>query len=616
MKKNTIVRCMCVLSAAAVLAGDISAVPVNAAAEQKYVIYQGERILVTVEGEYVILPNKEKILIKEFKGQFVNESEKDAPQPDKKTEDVKPVSTEEQKAPDPVVPDNTKESEEQPAPDQKDENAEQTAPDEKDGSMEETTPDEKDENAGETTPDEKDENVGETTPDEKDENAGETTPDEKDENAGKPTPDEKDENAGETTPAEKDENAGEAAPDEKDENAGQVPSDKTEGNGGHDQAMSGEPEQKDENLAENENHRQEKIKEESIANQTKPENLVILKPTVTAGIDFYIDELEEEYHLTFAEEFADVVADIEKEFIANVKKMQENVLLQMPEADLPESLEDEELGFANWQDVLAIYLLKEKKAGKDEFHMDKEAKEGLSAIFNYMNTGKLEENKATITSKTISDYMTEHASELAEEDRDFLEKYTSSNCTLLCAAATGIRGFIAESLGEDVSRERVQVLEAAYMLLGKIPYFWGGKSSAIGWDDRWGSPKRVEAAGVLDTGSIRNYGLDCSGFVTWAFINGYQDQKASSAIGHGTAMQWSHSLAIQEDEAKPGDLVFLQSPGTKGINHVGIVAGRNDDGGLIAIHCNAGDNGVVVESAYRAGFRYVRRPTIYKEELQ
>lgn len=50
-------------------------------------------------------------------------------------------------------------------------------------------------------------------------------------------------------------------------------------------------------------------------------------------------------------------------------------------------------------------------------------------------------------------------------------------------------------------------------------YFWGGKSLVLGWDFRWGTPKEVWAAGSPSTGTVRPYGLDCSGFVDWVFYN-------------------------------------------------------------------------------------------------
>lgn len=42
----------------------------------------------------------------------------------------------------------------------------------------------------------------------------------------------------------------------------------------------------------------------------------------------------------------------------------------------------------------------------------------------------------------------------------------------------------------------------AYQLLGKVNYFWGGKSLVLGWDSRWGTPMKVTAAGSSSSGNI------------------------------------------------------------------------------------------------------------------
>ena len=54
---------------------------------------------------------------------------------------------------------------------------------------------------------------------------------------------------------------------------------------------------------------------------------------------------------------------------------------------------------------------------------------------------------------------------------------------------------IMEKLPADLSEERKQVVLTAYQLLGKVNYFWGGKSLVLGWDSRWGTPMEVTAAG-------------------------------------------------------------------------------------------------------------------------
>lgn len=76
---------------------------------------------------------------------------------------------------------------------------------------------------------------------------------------------------------------------------------------------------------------------------------------------------------------------------------------------------------------------------------------------------------------------------------------------------------ILKNLPDSLSAERKKVIKAACSLVGKVNYFWGGKSSSIGWDGEWGKLKTVSAEGSKTTGTKRPFGLDCSGFVTWSF---------------------------------------------------------------------------------------------------
>lgn len=106
---------------------------------------------------------------------------------------------------------------------------------------------------------------------------------------------------------------------------------------------------------------------------------------------------------------------------------------------------------------------------------------------------------------------------------------------------------------QNCSAVRKHILETALSLVGKVPYFWGGKSPP-GWNDEWNTPKLVTAAGSSTTGTIRPFGLDCSGFTDWTY---------KTAVGvslyEGTWSQWDNSYAITEDELLPGDLGFLMN---------------------------------------------------------
>ena len=166
-------------------------------------------------------------------------------------------------------------------------------------------------------------------------------------------------------------------------------------------------------------------------------------------------------------------------------------------------------------------------------------------------------------------------------------------------------------MGKGKCGNRVNVISAAYSLVGKVGYFWGGKSTVIGEDPSWGSTAQVSAVGSKSTGTLRAYGLDCSGFVTWAVINGYQDQSMQAAVGDGTSEQWEKANVVTEADAQPGDLVFQKGPENGSDNHVGILCGKTDAGDWIAVHCSSGKNGVTVGEAYSASFRYIRQPSFY-----
>lgn len=159
---------------------------------------------------------------------------------------------------------------------------------------------------------------------------------------------------------------------------------------------------------------------------------------------------------------------------------------------------------------------------------------------------------------------------------------------------------LLENLPDDLDPARKAVMETAVQLVGRVSYFWGGKSLTLGWDDRWGVPTEVTAAGSGSTGTVRPFGLDCSGFVDWTFYNA-TDGSYYPGRGGGAATQHSYCTNISWSEAQPGDLVFYPDD-----SHVGIVGGKDADGNLLIVHCSGGANGVVITGS--AGFTAVARP--------
>ena len=285
---------------------------------------------------------------------------------------------------------------------------------------------------------------------------------------------------------------------------------------------------------------------------------------------------------------------------------------------------------ADWIEVLAVFAV--KVAGSNDADaadvatMDADRIARLKAVFWDMTTiahrievidhpgsgdddGWTERNLyITITAKTAEEMKTAYhfnrnqiaALDELLEQRDLLLELIEDVYSVSGDTASLIRG-----LPEDLSPEREAVVRTACSLVGKVNYFWGGKSLIIGWDSRWGQLRQVTAAGSSTTGTYRPYGLDCSGFVDWVFFN---QSGGSYVIGHGggATMQHSYCTNISWADAQPGDLVFYPDN-----SHVGIVGGRDANGELLIIHCASGYNNVVITG--KEGFTSVGRPQYYSD---
>ena len=283
---------------------------------------------------------------------------------------------------------------------------------------------------------------------------------------------------------------------------------------------------------------------------------------------------------------------------------------------------------ADWIEVLAVFAV--KVAGSNDVDaadvatMDADRIDRLKTVFWDMTTiahrievidhpgsgdddGWTERNLyITITAKTAEEmkavyhFNRNQIAALDEllEQRDLLRELIED-----AYSVSGDTAALIRSLPEDLSPEREAVVRAACSLVGKVNYFWGGKSLVIGWDARWGELRQVTAAGSSTTGTYRPYGLDCSGFVDWVFYNA---TGGDYIIGHGggAMMQHTYCTPILWEDAQPGDLVFYPED-----NHVGMVGGWDEDGNILIIHCASGYNNVVITG--KEGFTSVGRPDYY-----
>lgn len=282
----------------------------------------------------------------------------------------------------------------------------------------------------------------------------------------------------------------------------------------------------------------------------------------------------------------------------------------------------------DWPEVLAVFAAKTAGTddGVDVATLDADRVARLTAVFWDMteiaswvetidHSGGDDDDgwteyilHITITPKTADEMRTAYA--FTRYQNEALDELLADRATLASLAssltitnADAVQ--VLQSLPADLSQERKAVVQNALTLYGKVSYFWGGKSLVIGWDSRWGELRQVTAAGSSTTGTYRPYGLDCSGFVDWAFYNA---TGGSYIIGHGggATMQHSYCTAISWSDAQPGDLVFYPDN-----SHVGIICGRDEDSSLLVIHCASGANNVVITGT--SGFISVARPDYFSD---
>ena len=325
-----------------------------------------------------------------------------------------------------------------------------------------------------------------------------------------------------------------------------------------------------------------------------------------------------------AQSVPQAVALINSEFSAKINQIQtENPTDSVVIHREPDGGSD--LSITNWTDIIAVFAVKTAGADADATDVvtiDEERIDFIRTVFWDMNTVSyyvqtIEHEDSTetvlhitITSKKATDMPDFY--HFNKNQREALEEVLKPEYAQMLAELVGTYGgevtldeaqirAMLSAMPKDISERRRAVVEKAYSLLGKVNYFWGGKSSAIGWDSRWGTPTRVTAPGSRSTGTVRPYGLDCSGFVDWVFNNslGY-------VIGHGggAASQHDHCKPISWSEAQPGDLVFYP-----GDTHVGVFVGKDSNGDPLIIHCASSQNNVVLTGLQ--GFVSIGRPDCF-----
>ena len=322
----------------------------------------------------------------------------------------------------------------------------------------------------------------------------------------------------------------------------------------------------------------------------------------------------------------DAVATLNGEFTDEIYRIMEDH--PYDELDMQEGMEAAML--QNWRNVLAVYAVKvstDEEHGLDVITMDEEKLQLLREIFFDANKLEYELTTRTVDGERITtlhiSVQIKDAMQMADEygftaqQREMLEELLKPDYDDIFLSLIGNYqpggtpigpvdiSDIQGTLPDDLDPLRESIVLTAYQLLGKVTYFWGGKSLVLGWDSRWGTPTTVTAPGSGSTGKVLPFGLDCSGFVDWTFYNA-TDGAYLPGRGGGAASQHGYCTNIAWSDALPGDLVFYADD-----SHVGIVCGYDSVGNLLVIHCSGGQNGVVVTG--REGFAVAARPDLFTD---
>ena len=223
----------------------------------------------------------------------------------------------------------------------------------------------------------------------------------------------------------------------------------------------------------------------------------------------------------------------------------------------------------DWREVLAVFAVKvagsDGEDATDVATFDEDRVKRLKKVFWDMvevwgEVVEVEEGELKvkvlilhIESKTVDEmrefyHFTEYQNTALDALLDELGMFDDMLGDLTITQEDALK--LLENLPEGLNPDRKAVIEKALTLVGKVNYFWGGKSNAIGWDSRWGTMQKVTAPGSQTTGTYRPYGLDCSGFVDWVFNNalGYKP-------GHGGGAASQHDYCTPVATVYKGNII-------------------------------------------------------------
>lgn len=139
-------------------------------------------------------------------------------------------------------------------------------------------------------------------------------------------------------------------------------------------------------------------------------------------------------------------------------------------------------------------------------------------------------------------------------------------------------------LPPDTSVTRRNIIHFALSSVGRVPYYWGGKAAAPGYEgNNFGALVPSDNKGRI----LR--GLDCSGWINWV----YWSATGKRLAGESTSSLCLCGTKISRSELKPGDIIVRTGTGA----HVVMFLSWNANGQMNVIHeSSASVNNVSVKT--------------------
>lgn len=149
-------------------------------------------------------------------------------------------------------------------------------------------------------------------------------------------------------------------------------------------------------------------------------------------------------------------------------------------------------------------------------------------------------------------------------------------------------------LPEDTSVTRRNIVHFALSSVGRVPYYWGGKASAPGYEgNHFGALIPADDKGRM----LR--GLDCSGWINWV----YWSATGKRLPGESTSSLCLCGEQISRRELQPGDIIVRTGAGA----HVVMFLSWSADGRMNVIHESSASINNVSVTTMDAPWPYYRK---------